>query len=234
MRGWPAITLLALLAAGGLEAAKPLPTGDGTGDAAAPLTSQAWRSRGVPICVARLREIRAFTPDDLETICACTFDAYLEGHGTNPLPGLENDRVPVAVEHQLVRCTARTRPDQAGAVVRLGVIWPPGSPQSAPVPAANDPKPVDDVNVAPPVETDGDNAGGSSGGGFLAWVGTLSWPSWLTGASVLLWVALGIFLFGLLVLKVRRRDPRNDLVGPPSHMRRNAPTQPPRRPDLPR
>ena len=38
----------------------------------------------------------------------------------------------------------------------------------------------------------------------------------------------------LLILKIRRRDPRNDLLGPPASMRRGAPPQPPRRPDLPR
>ena len=36
------------------------------------------------------------------------------------------------------------------------------------------------------------------------------------------------------LMKVVRRDPRNDLIGPPAHLRRGAPVQPPRRPDLPR
>jgi hypothetical protein len=65
-------------------------------------------------------------------------------------------------------------------------------------------------------------------------VRSLSLPDWLTGASLLWWIAIGIFVFGLLILKLRRRDPRRDLTGPPSSMRRGAPLQPPRRPDLPR
>jgi hypothetical protein len=230
MRRRLAAFLLAPLAAIALPAAKPLPPGD----APAPPAGEAWRSQGVPVCVARLRAVRAFTPDDLETICGCTFDSYLESHGTNPLPGLENDHLPVAVEQQLLDCTARTRPDQRETVRQLGAIWPAGSPMVAPPPLTEAPpadaKPAgagDDSPVA-------DANGGESGGGFWDWVSALTLPAWLTGASVLWWVALGIFLFGLLILKVRRRDPRNDLMGPPSSMRRGAPPRPPRRPDLPR
>ena len=85
--------------------------------------------------------------------------------------------------------------------------------------------------MGPPADS---RDGGESGGGFWEWVRSISLPAWLTGASALLWVALGILVFGLLILKIRRRDPRNDLMGPPASMRRGAPPQPPRRPDLPR
>jgi hypothetical protein len=222
------VALAALLLA--LPAAKPVSPDEPPGGAAGQLTSQAWRERGVPVCVARLRPIRDFTPDDLEAICGCTFDTYLQGHGTEPLPGLETDRVPVALEQQLFNCTARTRPDQRGAVVQLGAVWPAGSPMIARERDADSSKPVDDVTAGPPAES---QAGGQPGGGFLDWVRSITLPDWLTGAP-LLWVALGIFVFGLLILKVRRRDPRNDLMGPPASMRRGAPPQPPRRPDLPR
>jgi hypothetical protein len=222
------VALAALLLA--LPAAKPVSPDEPSGGAAGQPTGQAWRERGVPICVARLRPIRNFTPDDLEAICGCTFDSYLQGHGTEPLPGLETDRVPVALEQQLFNCTARTRPDQRGAVVQLGAVWPAGSPMIARERGADSSKPVDDVTAGPPAES---QAGGESGGGFLDWVRSITLPDWLTGAP-LLWVALGIFVFGLLILKVRRRDPRNDLMGPPASMRRGARPQPPRRPDLPR
>jgi hypothetical protein len=222
------IVLAALLLA--LPAAKPVAPNDLQGDPSAQLTGQAWRERGVPVCVARLRPIREFTPDDLETICGCTFDSYLQGHGTEPLPGLEPDRVPVALEQQLFNCTARTRPDQRSAVVRLGAVWPAGSPMIAREQGADGPKPVDDVTTGPPAES---QAGGESGSGFREWIRSISLPDWLTGAP-LLWVALGILVFGLLILKARHRDPRNDLLGPPASMRRGAPPQPPRRPDLPR
>jgi hypothetical protein len=221
--------LAALLLA--LPAAKPAPPDDAQGDAGTQPTSQAWRERGVPICVARLRPIREFTPDDLETICGCTFDTYLQGHGTEPLPGLENDHVPVALEQQLLSCTAQTRPDQRSAVLRLGAVWPAGSPMIAREQGADSSKPVDEADAGPPAES---RNGGESGGGFREWVRSITLPDWLTGASALLWVALGILVFGLLILKIRRRDPRNDLLGPPASMRRGAPPQPPRRPDLPR
>ena len=218
---------LLLPAAAALLAAKPVPPAD----APAQTPSEAWRSQGVPVCVARLHAIREFTPDDLETICGCTFDSYLEGHGANPLPGLESDRVPVAMEQQLLNCTGRTRPDQREAVRQLGAIWPPsGPPTIAAEPARNEPKPADEPGWGPPEESQARD----SGGGFWDWVSAITLPAWLTGASLLWWVALGIFLVGLLILKVRRGDPRNDLMGPPSHMRRGAPPRPPRRPDLPR
>ena len=223
----PAALPLALLAAAALIGAKPLPSSDAPAQSA----SEAWRSQGVPVCVARLRAIRAFTPDDLETICGCTFDSYREGHGTEPLPGLESDRIPVALEEQLLNCTARTRPDQREAVRRLGAIWAPGAP---PIPGGGriqDPKPLDEPVAGPPEES---QARGDDGVGFWDWVSALALPAWLTGASVLWWIAIGIFVFGLLILKVRRRDPRNDLMGPPSSMRQGAALQPPPRPDLPR
>jgi hypothetical protein len=218
------IALAALLIA--LPAAKPVPPGD----APAPTAGETWRSQGVPVCVARLRAIRTFTPDDLETICACTFDDYLAGHGTEPLPGLENDHIPVAMEQQLLNCTARTRPDQREAVRQLGAIWPQGSPMIAQPPGESDAKPADEMDTEPLA----DSQTRDSGGGFWDWLSALALPAWLTGASILWWIALGIFLFGLLILKLRRRDPRNDLMGPPSSMRRGAPPGPPRRPDLPR
>ena len=51
----------------------------------------------------------------------------------------------------------------------------------------------------------------------------------LKGGQRIRLAGLGILVFGLLVLRVRRRDPRRDLMGPPSSM-----PQRPRRPDLPR
>jgi hypothetical protein len=226
MKRQAAAFLLALAAIGVLPAAKPAPPADGPDGAARQLTSQAWRSRGVPVCVARLHTVRALTPDDLETICGCTFDSYLEGHGAEPLPGLANDQIPLAMEERLLRCTAETRPDQAAAVAELHATYPQPVALVATGPAADNPKPVDEADAGP--------AATSSGGGFWDWVRSITLPDWLTGAGILWWIAIGIFVFGLLILKVRRRDPRNDLLGPPPSMRRGAPLQPPRRPDLPR
>lgn len=225
-----AAAILLALAAGTLAAAKPPSPAEPVQYTSEQLTRPVWRSRAIPVCVARLSANRALTPDDLEAICGCAFDTYLDGHGDNPLPGLATDHVPIAVENDLLSCTDRIRPDQRTAVRQLNAVWPQGRAPVPPPPGIDNPKPLDEIEAPADAETNEQD----SGGGFWAWLGNLAWPAWLTGASVLWWVALGIFLFGLLILKVRRRDPRNDLVAPPPHLRRGAPPQPPRRPDLPR
>jgi hypothetical protein len=223
MRNFAAFALLLFA----LPAAKPVPPEDAP-DTQQFLTREAWRGRAVSMCVARLREVRAFTPDDLEGICGCTFDSYLQGHGAEPLPGIGNERIPVAVQGQLASCTARLRPDQLSAVGRLGYDVPRRPPVAAVPAEADGAKPTDEADSGPPAQSD------EAGGGFRDWLRSLSLPEWLTGASVLWWIAIGIFVFGLLILKIRGRDRRKDLSAPPSSMRRGAPPQPPRRPDLPR
>ncbi len=220
----------ALVAMVMLAAAKPSPPAESVRYTSGQPTRPVWRSRAVPVCVARLSANRALTPDDLEAICGCAFDTYLDGHGDNPLPGLASDHVPIAVENDLLSCTDRIRPDQRTAVRQLNVVWPQGGVPAAAAPVLDDPKPLDETEV--PADAEASEPG--AGGGFWSWLGNLTLPAWLTGASLLWWVAVGIFLLGLLILKIRRRDPRNDLVAPPAHMRRGAPPMPLRRPDLPR
>jgi hypothetical protein len=209
-----------------LPAAKPVPPGDapaaGTPDAA----GERWRGQGISVCVAELRAVPDLSPDDLEAICGCAFDRVLAGRGTAPLPPVEGGTLPPAMRGHLLLCTAQTRPDRTSQVARLNMRPPAAvAPVAEPLPA--EAKPVDEAAGGPPADQE-------SGGGFLDWVRSLSLPDWLTGASLLWWIAIGIFVFGLLILKLRRRDPRRDLTGPPSYMRRGAPPQPPRRPDLPR
>jgi hypothetical protein len=209
-----------------LPAAKPVPPGD------APIvgpveTYDGWRGEAVGACIETLHAIPELSPDDLEAICGCAAGRIIESNGRAPLPTVERGRIPAMMRGPLMTCTARTRPEQAGAVMRLAMNAPQiQTPPPAPAPPPLEAKPVDEADAAPPAE--------SESGGFGDWVRSLSLPDWLTGASALLWVALGILVFGLLALKVRRRDPRNDLLGPPSSMRRGAPPQRPRRPDLPR
>lgn len=234
MRLAAATILLALLAAGGLNAAKPLPPPDGPAATAADERDRR-RGQGISLCVGELRAVPALGPEDLESICGCAVDRQLGATGDT---GSAPVRIEGALEGQILSCTARLRPERMTDVARWRMaaaqrraadpdpVIPPMPEATAPA----DGKPLDDTGVP----ADGESASGEGSGGFLAWLGNLAWPAWLTGASVLWWVAIGIFLFGLLILKVRRRDPRNDLVGPPGHMRRGAPPQPPRRPDLPR
>ena len=210
-----------------LPAAKPVPPEDAP--VVGPVeTHDGWRGEAVGACIETLHAIRELSPDDLETICGCASDRIIESNG-RALPPVQRGRFPAMMRGPLMTCTARTRPEQAGAVMRLAMNMPQvQSPPPAPATPVVEAKPADDT--AGPVESDA----GSSGGGFRDWIRALSLPAWLTGASLLWWIALGIFVFGLLILKVRRRDPRNDLLGPPSSMRRGAPLPPPRRPDLPR
>ena len=217
------VALTALLAA--LAAAKPLPPRDPAGSGAADPARESWRGEAIAACVGELRSVDGLSPDDLESICGCAASNALEADGVPPpLPG---GHLSGRMRSLAAMCTARVRPDREGDVARLAVSAPEPPPTTTTALPPTTDKPVDDD--ATPAESDGGNAGG-----FGAWLRALSLPAWLTGASALLWVALGIFVFGLLVLKLRRRDPRKDLMGPPASMRRGAAPQPPRRPDLPR
>jgi hypothetical protein len=229
MRARAAAILLALLAAGGLSAAKPVPPADSPADIAADTRARS-RGQGISYCVGELRAVPGLGPEDLESICGCAVDRLPQSARDTALPGGEPQAFQRGLRGPLLSCTARFRPERVSDVARL-TISAAAAPAPVQPPTPLDGKPLDDNEVL----VEGEKASGeSSGGGFRAWLRTLAWPAWLTGASVLWWVAVGIFLFGLLILKIRRRDPRNDLVAPPGHMRRGAPPQPPRRPDLPR
>lgn len=221
--------LLALLAAAALPAAKPVPPADVPGGGAQDDARERWRGQGISVCVAALRPVPELSPDDLEGICGCAIDRYLEGAGSTQQAALEPGPFPAALRSGVISCTFQVRPERVSDVARLTRAAPPTPPPVVETPPANELKPVDDDNGPANAETGGE----SSGGGFWAWLGNLGWPAWLTGASVLWWIAIGIFVFGLLVLRFRRRDPRKDLSAPPSYMRKGMPP-PPRRPDLPR
>jgi hypothetical protein len=216
----PAAILLALAAVGALSAAKPAPPVGGPG--ALDEGREYWRGQTISHCVGELRAVPDLSPDDLESICGCATDRLLAGSA--PLPPVTMP-LPLPVRGPITACTMRIHPDATSAVTRLGMTA--GLPVPVPPPAIA-PKPVDQADVGPPAES---QESGGSGSDFWDWVRSITLPAWLTGASALLWVALGILVFGLLILKIRRRDPRNDLLGPP---RRGGPPQPPRRPDLPR
>jgi hypothetical protein len=224
----PAALLLTLLAAAALPAAKPMPPGDGPSGGAQDDARQRWRGQAVAICVDELHAVPDLGPDDLESICGCAADRFLDGNGPAPLPQIARDQFPQAMQSRMLACTARIRPESASAVARLDIAVrqaPPPETQAPPTEA----KPVGDEGLAAPASSDGGNDGG-----FWAWLRSIGLPAWLTGASGLWWIAIGIFVFGLLILKIRSRDPRRDLSAPPSSLRRGMPAARPRRPDLPR
>ena len=234
MRRRAAAFLLALAALAALPAAKPVAP---DAPAGAPDDSrQRLRGQGISLCVAELRAVPELSPDDLESICGCAVDRTLTGLRNLPNPQIE---VRGVLGAHMVGCTAQVRPDRTSDVARrraaiLRTPAPAADSPAADMPAADavvEGKPTD-ADAAP--ADSGGASGESAGGGFWDWLTNWSWPAWLTGASVLWWIAGGIFLLGLLILKIRRHDPRQDLAAPPSYMRRGAPPQPPRRPDLPR
>jgi len=218
------VALAGLLLA--LPAAKPVPA-DGPG--APDEGRERWRGQTVAICVAELRAVPALSPDEKESICGCAADRLLDGNGAAPLPPATRP-LPLQVRGRMAACTMRIHPDATSAVMRLSVANEPALVAPPVALPPNEPKPVD-TGAAEPAAASQDSGG--SGGGFWDWVSSLGLPAWLT-ETPLLWIALGIFVFGLLILRVKGRDPRRDLSAPPSSMRRGTSPQPPRRPDLPR
>ena len=227
MRRAAAAALLALAALAALPAAKPLPPAESPADSAADARLR-MRGQGISLCVAELRAVPGLSADDRESICGCAVDRTLSRLVDRPDAEARRQGV---MDMQMVACTAQVRPERAGDVARRRSAAQPTTPPpvAEAVPVVTEGKP--EAEAEAPAE---DPGGAESGGGVWAWVSNLGWPAWLTGASILWWIAGGIFLFGLLLMKLRRRDPRNDLVAPPAHLRRGAPAQPPRRPDLPR
>lgn len=212
----------------GLTAAKPVAPGDDAIVGPAN-TTRSWRGQAISVCIERLHALPDLSPDNLEGICGCAANEAIDMNGAGTLPPVEQGQLPTAMRGPLMMCTSRIRPERTSDVMRLTM----DGAQTTPTPVerpATEAKSIDEVNSGPPAESQTR----TDGGGFWDWLDSLRLPAWLTGASILWWIAVGIFVFGLLILKLRRRDPRNDLIGPPPSMRRGAPPQPPRRPDLPR
>jgi hypothetical protein len=222
--------LAAALAAAALIAAKPLPPAEGPAETAAS-ARESWRGQGISACIGELRAVPGLGPEDLESICGCAVDRQLRMVGDGPMPSVDPQTFRRAMRGFMISCTSQLRPERVSDVARLSI-----APTATPAPVTETPpadgKPAGEEETV--VQAEGGGTGESSGGGLRGWISNLGWPAWLSGASVLWWIAIGIFVLGLLILKFRRRDTRNDLSAPPSHMRRGAPPQPPRRPDLPR
>jgi hypothetical protein len=219
----PAAIILALTALTALTAAKPVPPVDGgPGDA-----RDSYRGRSVSLCIADLRAVPSLTPDDLEGICGCALDRFMDGRGTAQLPEIVPGRFRGVMEGPLLSCTARVRPERMTDVARRITTVPERPPDVIiPPPPVDTKPPIDEVQP-------GQENGSRSGNGFWAWLSGLGLPAWLTGLSIWWMIAIGIFVFGLLIMALRRRDPRKDLSAPPSTMRSRAHVAP-RRPDLPR
>jgi hypothetical protein len=204
----PSILLFAAfaaLAAAAPLAAKPPPAGG------APDAGDAYRERGIALCVADLRVVADLSGDDLEGICGCALGRLMDGRAASALPPLGPNRFRGVMESELVACTAELRPDRTGEVAGRGMAPPEavfaGKPAPAPAsPAADAPK--------------------RSRGDPGAWLRGLDLRARLAVLPAWAWVAIGFLFLLLLGALIRRRDDRRDLLGPPPSMRQVASPRP--------
>lgn len=199
---------LAALAAAPLLAAKPIAE-DGSDP-----ERETWRGQGISACAAELRRVPGLTPDDLESICGCAFDRFMPGRRTAALPPVAPGRLRGLMEAEIELCTAQIRPGQLAAVA--GRAETPAMLQPTPLPP---PPPEDEAPDKPePADADFD---------FWAWLGNIHLPRWLTDLPWWALILIAPFVLALLAALFRRRDDRDDLLGPPPHMRPGASPVPP-------
>jgi hypothetical protein len=201
----PAFLLLAagLAAVAAPLAAKP-PAPGGAPDV--------YRERGVAICVAESAISDELGGDDLQAICGCAIDRFIEGRGAAALRSLGSGLLRGAIASELAACTAELGPERANDAAG------PEPARFRPVPEAKPPAPtpVDSAAAAP--------EGGRSGPG--AWLRGLDIRARLAALPAWAWIAIG-FLFLLLIgALVRRRDDRRHLLGPPPSMRHTVAPRP--------
>lgn len=194
----------ATLAAAPPLAAKP-PAGGG-----GPEAGDAYRERGIALCVADLRIVTDLSGDDLEGICGCALGRFLDGRAASALPPLGPGRFRGVMESELIACTGELRPDRTGEVAGRGIAPPDaafdGKPPAPAGPALDAPK---SARVDP----------GAWLRGFDLRARLAALPAWA-------WVAIGFLFLLLLGALIRRRDDRRDLIGPPPSMRRTVSPRP--------
>jgi hypothetical protein len=188
----------AAFAAAAPLAAKPPAGGADSGDA--------YRERGIALCVADLRSVADLSGDDLEGICGCTLGRFMEGRAAFALPPLGPGRFRGILESELLACTSQLRPDRTGDVAGRGMAPPEVAAGVKPAPA-----PAGPAADAPRPER------GDPG----AWLRTR-----LAALPAAAWVGIGFLFLLLLFALIRRRDDRQHLLGPPPSMRRVASPRP--------
>jgi hypothetical protein len=190
----------ATLAAAPPLAAKP-PAGGGGADA-----GDAYRERGIALCVADLRIVADLSGDDLEGICGCALGRFMDSRPASALPPLGPSRFRGVMESELFACTAELRPDRTGEVAARGMAPPDATAGAKPAPA-----PAGPAADAPR----------SKRGDPGAWL-----RARLAALPTAAWVAIGFLILLLLGALIRRRDDRRDLLGPPPSMRQVASPRP--------
>lgn len=190
-----AFALSALICAGPLAAQKPAAEDD---------TVRAnYRGHGLALCAADLGGTDGIAAADAEAVCGCAFDRFMPRHWTDDLPALAPGRFQPVMGADLLACAAERRPALAAPVGRrLSAASSAATPAAAePLPRAG--KPEDDggagADKPAPAAPDGDGG----------WQWTNPLPLWA-------WILLTMLGFALFRAVLRARDPRRDLIAPPS------------------
>lgn len=204
-----------LIASAGHAAVAPPPPPKPPADGPADPVREAWRARGVAICVGDMHGADGVTPDELEATCGCAVDRFMPRLPTGALPALAPGRVRALMGGPLVLCASDQRPAVTAAIARQLAVAQLGD--VPPVVASDDSKPVE---TPLPVAADASKRPGADA---QAWPGGLSLPTWLTDSGLPVWAWALLVLFAYLMLRgLKRGGDQRDLIGPPPNMRLGA------------
>lgn len=195
-----------LLAAGLAAFAAPL-AAKPPGPAGAP---DVYRERGIAICVAESTMAGERGGNDLEAICGCAIDRFIDSRGATALRSLGSGLLRGAIADEVAACTAELGPERATDAAGPEVARPepaPGAKPPAPTPAS-----VDSAAAAP------EGARFDPG----AWLRGLDIRARLAALPAWAWIAIGFLALLLLGARLRGRDDRRHLLGPPPSMRPRA------------
>ena len=209
------LLVLAALAAAPALAQKP-----GVDD----LERDAYRARGISLCLVNVAAAEGVSADDAEAICGCALDRFMPRWPTGALPAIGTSRFQTVMTGDLLSCTAEQRPALAAAVARRLAGAPPPAAAAPPPALEEGGKPVDAADAPATSE--------ASGAGLRDWWNGLTLPRWLGDSDLPLWAWVLLAMFAFLFLRgLRRRREERDLDGPPPWMRPGSrPGPPPPRP----
>jgi len=200
--------LLALLATSPALAQKPTP------EDLDPVRSR-YRDQALAACVADLNAADNVGPDSSESVCGCAVGRFMPRWPTGGLPPLENGHIPMSMSADILPCAGEENPALAAAIARrLAEASVSRPPPVVAVPADKPQAPPERQSASPGFQPE-------------SWFDGLSLPRWLTdtGLPAWAWVPLALFVF-LFLRGLFRRGEGNDLLGPPSAMRRTSAPRP--------
>lgn len=181
-----------------------------------------YRGDGVTLCVAEMRTVESVTWEEQEILCGCAFNRFMPGRATAALPRLDRGGFIRVMGSELLACAAGENADLAARVARRLAQAPAAAEPPVLVPIA----PAAGAGAAPDKP---EPSGSGRDFDFRAWLGGLSLPGWLAGLPLWAWLPIALLVFALLRALIRRRDPRQDLLGPPRSMRPGGRLGPPPR-----